>query len=44
MSMCAFGMAEEFKADGIAVNALWPRTGIINKTLQFLNSKEQQNT
>ena len=26
MSMCALGMAEEFKADGIAVNALWPRT------------------
>lgn len=27
MSMCALGMAEEFAADGIAVNALWPRTG-----------------
>ena len=27
MSMCVFGMAEEFKDDGIAVNALWPRTG-----------------
>lgn len=27
MSMCAMGMAEEFKKDGIAVNALWPKTG-----------------
>jgi citronellol/citronellal dehydrogenase len=27
MSMCVLGMAEEFKAEGIAVNALWPRTG-----------------
>ena len=27
MSMCVLGMAEEFKDDGIAVNALWPRTG-----------------
>jgi citronellol/citronellal dehydrogenase len=27
MSMCALGMAEEFRDDGIAVNALWPRTG-----------------
>lgn len=27
MSMCVLGMAEELKPDGIAVNALWPRTG-----------------
>ena len=27
MSMCALGMAEEFRDDGIAVNTLWPRTG-----------------
>ncbi len=26
MSMCTLGMAEEFKADGIAVNSLWPKT------------------
>lgn len=25
--MCVLGMSEEFKEDGIAVNALWPRTG-----------------
>ena len=29
MSMCVLGMAEEFKDDGIAVNALWPKTGRI---------------
>ena len=28
MSMCVLGMAEELKPDGIAVNALWPRTGV----------------
>jgi citronellol/citronellal dehydrogenase len=28
MSMCVIGMAEEFRADGIAFNALWPRTVI----------------
>lgn len=27
MSMCALGMAEEFRDDKIAVNCLWPRTG-----------------
>lgn len=27
MSMCILGMAEEFRDDGIACNALWPRTG-----------------
>ena len=25
MSLCVLGMAEEFRADGIAVNALWPQ-------------------
>ena len=28
MSMCTLGMAEEFKADRIAVNSLWPKTVI----------------
>jgi citronellol/citronellal dehydrogenase len=28
MSLCVLGMAEEFAKDGIAVNALWPRTAI----------------
>jgi citronellol/citronellal dehydrogenase len=26
MSMCTLGMSEEFRADGIAVNSLWPKT------------------
>jgi citronellol/citronellal dehydrogenase len=26
MSLCVLGMAEEFREDGVAVNALWPRT------------------
>jgi len=36
MSMCVLGMAEEFKADGIAVNALWPKTGITTAAMDML--------
>jgi len=36
MSMCVLGMAEEFKHDGIAVNALWPRTVIDTAALQMI--------
>jgi len=35
MSMCVLGMAEEFKADGIAFNALWPRTAIATAAVEF---------
>jgi citronellol/citronellal dehydrogenase len=35
MSLCVLGMAEEFKADGIAFNALWPRTGIATAAIKF---------
>jgi len=35
MSMCVLGMSEEFKADGIAFNALWPRTGIATAAIRF---------
>ncbi len=35
MSMCVLGMAEEFKADGIAFNALWPRTGVATAAIRF---------
>jgi citronellol/citronellal dehydrogenase len=28
MSLCVLGMAEEFREQGVAVNALWPRTMI----------------
>ena len=36
MSMCVLGMSEEFKRDGIGVNALWPRTAIDTAALQMI--------
>lgn len=36
MSMCVLGMAEEFKRDGIGVNALWPRTAIDTAALHMI--------
>jgi citronellol/citronellal dehydrogenase len=36
MSMCVLGMAEEFKSEGVAVNALWPRTMIATAAVQNL--------
>jgi citronellol/citronellal dehydrogenase len=36
MSMCVLGMAEEFKKDKIAVNALWPRTAIATAAVKNL--------
>jgi citronellol/citronellal dehydrogenase len=36
MSMCVLGMAEEFKKDNIAVNALWPRTAVATAAVQNL--------
>lgn len=35
MSMAVLGMAEEFRADGIAFNALWPRVGIATAAIEF---------
>jgi len=35
MSMCVLGMAEEYRADGVAFNALWPRTGIATAAIRF---------
>jgi citronellol/citronellal dehydrogenase len=34
MSLCTLGMAEEFRADGIAVNSLWPRTTIATAAIE----------
>jgi len=34
MSMCTLGMAEEFRARGIAVNSLWPRTTIATAAIE----------
>lgn len=36
MSMCVLGMAEEFKKDEIAVNALWPKTPIATAAVKNL--------
>jgi citronellol/citronellal dehydrogenase len=36
MSLCVLGMADELRDDGIAVNALWPRTIIATSALSRL--------
>jgi citronellol/citronellal dehydrogenase len=36
MSMVMLGMSEEFRADGIACNALWPRTTIATAAIEFV--------
>jgi len=36
MSMCVLGLAEEFRAAGVAVNALWPRSIIATAALAML--------
>ena len=41
MSMCVLGMAEEFKKEGIAFNALWPRTVIATAAVRNLLGGEQ---
>jgi len=35
MSMVVLGMAEEFRSEGIAFNALWPRFGIATAAIEF---------
>lgn len=41
MSMCVLGMSEEFRTDGIAVNALWPRTTIATAAVRNLLGGEK---
>ncbi len=36
MSMVALGLAGELKRDGIAVNALWPRTTIATSAIKYV--------
>ncbi|XP_024947204.1 hydroxysteroid dehydrogenase-like protein 2 isoform X2 [Cephus cinctus] len=43
MSMCVLGMSEEFKEDGIAVNAVWPRTAIHTAAIEMLAGSEAAN-
>ncbi len=42
MSLCVLGMAEEFRKQGIAVNALWPRTIIATAALQVIPGAEPE--
>lgn len=40
MSQCVLGMAAEFADDGIAFNALWPRTGIATAAIDLIGGEE----
>ena len=40
MSMCVLGMAQEFREQGIAVNALWPRTAIHTAAIEMLTGPD----
>ena len=40
MSMCALGMAEEFKENGVAVNAVWPKTAIHTAAIEMLSGPD----
>jgi citronellol/citronellal dehydrogenase len=44
MTLCTYGMAEEFKGDGIAVNALWPRTAIDTEAIRLISGEEVRRT
>src|SRR5690348_13069114 len=39
MSLCTLGMAAEFKSQGVAVNALWPRTVIATAAIAMLGGQ-----
>ena len=40
MSLCVLGMAGEFRQDGVACNALWPRTAIDTAAMVMLGGAE----
>ncbi len=40
MSLCVLGMAEEFRAAGVAVNALWPRTAIDTAAISLIAGED----
>ena len=42
MSMCVLGMAEEFRNDGVAVNALWPRSVIATSAIAMIPGASAQ--
>jgi citronellol/citronellal dehydrogenase len=43
MSLCTLAWAEEFRKDGIAANALWPRTLIATAAIQMIGGSEMAN-
>ncbi|EEB14504.1 glucose 1-dehydrogenase, putative [Pediculus humanus corporis] len=43
MSLCVLGMHKEFQKDGIAVNALWPRTAIMTAAIEMLTGPDSAN-
>jgi citronellol/citronellal dehydrogenase len=43
MSMCVLGMAGEFRDQGVAVNALWPRTAIATSAVGMLGGEQMMN-
>ncbi len=43
MSLCVLGMAEEFKDEGVAVNALWPRTAIDTAAVRNFGGDDMAN-
>lgn len=40
MTLCVLGMSQEFKNDGIAVNALWPKKAIATVAVEVLYDKD----
>ena len=42
MSMCVLGMSEEFRKDGVAVNALWPRSVIATSAIVMIAGASEQ--
>jgi len=44
MSLWVLGMAEEFRADGIAINALWPRTAIDTEAIRLITGDQVRRT
>ena len=40
MSLCVLGMAAEFRQQGVAVNALWPRTGIDTEAIRLIAGED----
>jgi len=40
MSMCVLGMAAEFEDEGVAVNALWPRTAIATSAMKMIGGDD----